>query len=168
MRWHYIERMQLKPKHNEHAYDVALEWQDPAGEGTLAYATYPRSYKVAIAGKPDLLGSADAMFRGDASRHNPEDFYVAAIAACHMLSYLAIAARGGVRVLAYADDARGRMIFEGAGGHFVDVLLRPRVVVAQGSDVARAREMHAQAHGECYLAASCNFPIRNEPTIEVR
>ena len=48
---------------------------------------------------------------------------------------------------------------------FVDVLLKPRVTIAPGSDLERAKALHARAHEDCYLANSVNFPVRNEPEV---
>ena len=117
-------------------------------------------------GKPTLRGSSDPLFRGDPALHNPEDLLVAALSSCHMLSYLAHAARAGLHVLAYEDDATGTMTFAGGGGRFTDVLLRPRVTIAAGADAALAEALHGRAHDDCFIAASCNFPVRHEATIE--
>jgi hypothetical protein len=46
-----------------HHYQVALVWEGNLGTGTSDYTAYGRQYRVGIAGKPDLLGSADPMFR---------------------------------------------------------------------------------------------------------
>jgi organic hydroperoxide reductase OsmC/OhrA len=46
-------------------------------------------------------------------------------------------------------------------------MLRPRVTVAPGTDLDRARELHHPAHDDCYVANSVNFPVRHEPTIVV-
>src|SRR5258706_10558564 len=92
-----------------HAYAARLIWEGNTGEGTAGYRTYSRAYRVLVPGKPDLPGSADPAFRGEADKHNPEDLFLAAISACHMLSYLALCATQGIRVVAYEDEARGRM-----------------------------------------------------------
>ena len=60
------------------------------------------------AGKPDLPGSSDPAFRGDARRYNPEELLVAALASCHMLWYLHLCADAGVTVLAYRDEPSAR------------------------------------------------------------
>src|SRR5215467_12723960 len=88
-----------------HTYNAHVVWDGNLGDGTSSYARYGRDYHVSIAGKPELHGSADAMFRGTAERHNPEDLFLAAITTCHMLSYLALCTRRGVNVLAYEDRA---------------------------------------------------------------
>lgn len=150
----------------EHAYSIRLIWEGSGGEGTSSYAGYDRTYRAEIEGKPDLVGSADPAFRGDAAKHNPEDLLVVAISACHMLSYLALCAREGIRVIGYQDDARGKMVLEGGGGRFEEVTLRPRVRLAAGQDARRALELHERAHQICFIANSCRMPIRHEPTVE--
>ena len=113
-----------------------------------------------------MRGSADPHFRGDGSLYNPEELLVVALSTCHLLSYLALCARAGVHVVAYEDDAQGTMTHDGQG-RFTDVLLRPRVTVATGTNLDRAQQLHDVAHAECYIANSVNFPVRHEPTISV-
>jgi len=124
---------------------------------------------VDFEGKPPLTGSAAPPFRGDGALHNPEDLLVAALCACHCLSYLALCARAKIEVRGYEDEAMGRMELSGEGEErglqFVEVLLRPTVTVAPGSDLAKAERLHGRAHAACFIARSMNFPVRNEPTI---
>ncbi len=142
-------------------------WEGNRGDGTSGYERYGRRYRVIIAGKADLLGSADVAFRGDQDQHNPEDLFLTAIAACHMLTYLALCARHGVSVVAYEDTPHGTMREDRrGGGRFEDVLLRPSVTVASASQVARAEQLHAAAHDCCYIASSCRVPIRHEATVK--
>lgn len=151
---------------SQHEYAVGLHWIDDTGAGTVDYAAYHREYRVRIAGKPDLVGSADALFRGDPTRHNPEDLLVAALASCHLLSYLALCARAGVRVLSYDDDARGWLSIAPVGGQFERVVLQPRVTIACDADLLRAGALHDDAHAACFISRSCNFPVTCIPTIE--
>jgi organic hydroperoxide reductase OsmC/OhrA len=159
--------MSESARKNAHDYKARLVWDGNLGDGTTTYAGYGRKYRVQFDGKPDLTGSADPIFRGDANVYNPEDLFVAALSSCHLLSYLALCARAGVHVVAYEDDAEGTMTTDGPGGRFTDAVLRPRVTVAAGTDLDRARQLHDVAHHECYIAASVNFPVRHEPTISV-
>lgn len=149
----------------EHRYEASVVWTGAEKGPTLSYQSYSRDYRVDIPGRPALHGSADLHFRGDPARHNPEDLLVAALSACHMLTYLALAARAGLAVTAYEDAARGTMALEGEGGHFTEVVLNPRVTVARGSDLALARRLHGEAHGLCFIARSVNFSVRHEATI---
>jgi len=151
---------------SEHAYTTRLVWEGNTGEGTAGYTTYGRQYRVLVAGKPDLPGSADPVFRGEAGKHNPEDLFLASISACHMLVYLALCARTGVRVLSYEDDARGTVRMRpGGGGRFEEVVLHPAVTVAEGEDVERAVRLHDRAHELCFIANSCSVAIRHEPAV---
>ena len=151
----------------DHHYSAHLVWTGAARGPTKDYASYSRDYVVKIAGKPDLVGSSDPLFRGDPQRHNPEDWLVAALSACHMLTYLAICVRKRIQVLAYEDEAGGTMVLEGGGGRFTEVVLRPEVTLVAGSDAAAAEALHEQAHHDCFIASSVNFPVRHEATVTV-
>src|SRR5574338_1195408 len=137
----------------EHHYALLLSWTGQRG-GTRSYESYGRDFGVSIAAKAERQGSADPIFRGDAARHTPEDWLLAAIAGCHMLSYLALCARHGVVVLAYEDDASGTLALDGSGGgRFTSALLRPVATVADESQAQLARELHEAAHGRCFIAS---------------
>lgn len=148
-------------------YHSQLEWTGNTGTGTSSYNNYSRNYHLRIAGKPDLPATAGHHFRGDPARHDPEDHFLAAIAGCHLLSYLALAARNNVVVLEYRDAPSGVLSLEGGGGKFTSVLLRPVVTIAAGSDRERALALHDTAHEQCFIANSCSVPIHHEPTIVV-
>lgn len=149
----------------DHQYRLALAWQGNRGSGTSGYRDYGRDVLLRAKGKPDLLGSADPTFRGDRSRWNPEEMLVAALAQCHLLSYLHSAVGHGVVVTDYTDDPVGTMTQEGQGGRFVDVLLRPRVTIADPSQADLAQQLHAEASRNCFIAASVAFPVRHEPVV---
>jgi organic hydroperoxide reductase OsmC/OhrA len=151
----------------DHHYSAHLLWTGAAQGPTKDYAAYSRDYVVRIAGKPDLVGSSDPLFRGDPKRHNPEDWLVAALSACHMLTYLALCVRKRIQVVAYEDEASGTMVLEGGGGHFTEVVLRPKVTLAAGTDAAAAAALHEEAHHNCFIAASVNFPVRHEAEVMV-
>lgn len=152
----------------EHRYRVRAEWTGNRGTGTSGYRDYDRAVTLRIDGKPDLAASADKPFRGDPARWNPEDLLLSALAECHLLSYLHACVTAGVVVVDYTDDATGTMREDGrGGGAFTEVVLRPRVVVAEESMRAAALAAHAQANEWCFIANSVNFPVRHEPTVVV-
>ncbi len=151
-----------------HTYTCAVTWTGNTGQGTASYTAYSRDHVISGAGKPDLPGSADPAFRGDRTRYNPEELLVAALSTCHMLWYLHLCAVAGVTVLAYRDEATGTLVEDKAkGGYFTKVTLYPKVTIAEGSDAAKARELHHPAHEKCYVANSVNFPVACEPEIRV-
>ncbi len=154
-------------KGHQHHYQVAVTWTGNRGSGTSGYRDYGREHEIRIEGKVTLAGSSDPTFRGDASKHNPEDMLVTALSTCHMLSYLHQAVLAGVVVTAYTDSAEGSMETDEHGGRFTEVVLRPVVTISAASDAIKAEAAHEPAHHACFIANSVNFPVRCEPRIVV-
>jgi len=96
---------------------------------------------------------------------------VAALAQCHMLWFLHLAAADGVVVVGYTDAPQGRMRVEAAGhGQFTDVVLRPCVTLGRpdrgdGRPVTdeELAVLHARSREHCFIARSVNFPVRHLP-----
>ncbi len=148
----------------DHHFAVTVDWQGNLGSGTSDYRSYSRDNLVAAVGKPPIEGSSDRAFRGSPERWNPEELLVAALAQCHMLSYLHSAASHSIIVTSYTDAATGVLLQVGNGGHFTAVTLHPVVTIAAG-DPARALALHAEAAANCFIAQSVNFPVLHEPVI---
>ena len=152
---------------HEHHFQALVTWTGAANGPTESYRSYSREYRVQIEGKPDLRASAAPPFFGDGSLHNPEDLLLAAVAGCHLLSYLAIVARQGILVTSYTDEATATMAFKDGKMRIVEATLRPKVTVAPGTDIEKAEHLHAQANQECFIASSVNFPIQHFPEVVV-
>jgi organic hydroperoxide reductase OsmC/OhrA len=154
--------------HPTHRYHTQVVWTGNQGQGTASYRAYTRSHEIIIEGKPTIFGSSDVAFRGDGSKHNPEELLVASLSACHMLWYLHLCADAAVIVVDYFDRAVGTMIETADGsGRFSEVLLQPVVTIATSSDPNQAAQLHEKAHQFCFIANSMNFPVRCEPTIQI-
>ena len=150
----------------EHRYALRSVWTGNRGTGTSGYRDYDRTVRVAVDGKAVLEASADKPFRGDPAKWNPEDLLLAALSECHLLSYLHACVEAGVVVESYSDEATGLMTEDGhGGGAFTEVVLHPRVVVAEASMIPAAQAAHAQAHDWCFIANSVNFPVRHEAEV---
>jgi organic hydroperoxide reductase OsmC/OhrA len=63
--------------YGEHTYRVSVLWTGNRGTGTSGYRDYGRDHTIRSGSKPDIPGSSDAAFLGDAARWNPEDLLVA-------------------------------------------------------------------------------------------
>jgi organic hydroperoxide reductase OsmC/OhrA len=149
-----------------HGYELRVTWTGNTGTGTSAYRAYSRAHTVTADGLPDILGSADRTFHGDAQRWNPEQLLLAALSQCHLLSYLHVCVGEGVVVEEYVDHARGSMVSNPDGsGRFTEAVLTPHVVVADASMVQAATRAHHRAHDLCFIANSVNFPVRHEPVV---
>ncbi len=153
----------------EHHYQATIQWTGNKGTGTDHYKNYERDHNIAIAGKPLLLGSSDPAFRGDPSKHNPEDLFLSSLSSCHMLWYLHFCAVNQIIVVDYTDHATGIMQEEADGkGYFTAVTLHPKVVVTDASMVEQALALHQKANAYCFIANSVHFPIVHKPEIIVQ
>jgi organic hydroperoxide reductase OsmC/OhrA len=150
----------------DHSYEVRVEWQGNLGTGTSGYRDYGRDGIISAAGNPDIPSSADKPFRGTPERWNPEELLLAALAQCHMLSYLHVAVKNSIVVTDYHDDAHGTMAQVGEGGNFTSVTLRPVVTISSG-DPEVAQRIHAEASKLCFIASSVNFPVLHEPEVRL-
>lgn len=157
----------------EHIYKAKIKWTGNLGTGTSGYTAYSRAHEVSgcdgddkSSGKDVILASADPIYRGEASRYNPEELVVAAISGCHMLWYLHLCADAGVIVVAYEDEPSGKLLETDDGnGRFTEVTINPRVTINKESDAKLATELHRRAHEFCFIANSMNFPVKYQPEI---
>ncbi|MCP4025251.1 MAG: OsmC family peroxiredoxin, partial [Sphingomonas sp.] len=127
----------------EHDYTARISWTGNRGEGTRQYRGYDRTWQIVTPGKPVIACSNDPLLGGDPGLPNPEDLLLATLSGCHMLWYLHLASVAGVVVTGYTDDPLG--IGESAPdgtGRFVKAVLRPRIELVQGSDLAVADAIH--------------------------
>jgi organic hydroperoxide reductase OsmC/OhrA len=147
---------------SEHRVQVAWE----RGDVEFGYETYPRDHRWRFEGGVEVPGTAAPAFRGDPKRVDPEAAFVASLSSCHMLTFLAIAARKRLVVDAYEDDAVGFLEKNDAGKlAMTRVVLRPRVrfgAAAPSKEVVD--DLHARAHYECFIANS----VKTEVSVEAR
>ena len=100
---------------------------------------------------------------------DPEEALVAALASCHMLWFLSLAAAARWRVDRYDDDAVGSMGRNAAGRiAMLSVTLRPRVRFSGEQLPARADigRLHERAHEECFIANSVTTAVHIEPVFD--
>jgi organic hydroperoxide reductase OsmC/OhrA len=156
-----------------HEYHVTCAWQGSTGVG---YEGYDRTHTAAAPPAADPLAvSADAAFRGDPARWNPEQLFVLAASSCQLLSFLAVAARARLDVIGYDDDAVGVMPEDDQPVRVTRIVLRPRITVRAGDRYAgradalteRVRHCCEVAHRECYIANSVTTAIVIEPAVVV-
>ena len=151
----------------EHQYRVVTEWTGNLGPGTSQYSAYSRNHQISGPKKQEpILGSSDPLFRGDATRYNPEELLVGALSACHMLWVLHLCADAGIVITNYSDEALGFMTENADGSaQFTGVTLRPVMTITDVARAAEARALHDRANAVCALARSVNFPVQHEVVV---
>lgn len=149
-----------------HTYSTALAWDGSTGQG---YRDYSRAHTASAAPATDTLAlSADANFRGDGERHNPEQLLVIAASSCQLLAFLGVAARAGVDVLSYTDEAEGRMDDRQSPVRIGEIALRPTIVVAAGTDRHEVQRLVKLAHESCYIAHTLRCEVTVAATVVER
>ena len=153
-----------------HHFACTLHWTGASKGPTADYESYSRDLRVDFDGKPSLEMSSAPAFKGDPSRHNPEDLLVAALSSCHFLDVRRDLRQDGRRVVGYEDAATGVMERVERVTRFTSVVLHPKVTVAKGTapeKVELARTLHEKAHAGCFIASSVNFPVTHEVTVVI-
>jgi organic hydroperoxide reductase OsmC/OhrA len=129
----------------------------------FAYETYGRDHTVTFGGGSTIAASSAEQFRGRPELANPEEMLVAALSSCHMLTFLAIAARKRLVVDAYEDDAIGYLTENEDRRLWVSrVILRPRIRFATPVDPEQLRKMHELSHRGCFIASSVRTVVEVE------
>lgn len=147
---------------SEHRVHVAWRRSTP----DFDYDTYDRTIDVRFEGGQTLQASATAEYKGDPAKANPEELLLSALATCHTLTFLAIAAKSRLVVDAYEDEPVATLGKDAETGRtaITRIVLRPRVTFS-GADVGpeRLRGLHDKAHRHCFVAASIRSEVHIEP-----
>ncbi|NWH08821.1 MAG: OsmC family protein [Alphaproteobacteria bacterium] len=147
---------------SEHRATIAWKRTTP----DFGYDTYNRQHEWVIEGGLAIPASSAPEYRGHKDRLDPERALVGALSSCHMLTFLAIAARKKFVVDAYDDDAVGVMTKNEKGKMWVShVTLHPRITFG-GDHRPSAEEiaaMHHSAHENCFIANSVMTQVVVEP-----
>jgi organic hydroperoxide reductase OsmC/OhrA len=149
-------------------YTAELLWE--RGEQGFADNRYSRRHLLRFDGGAEVLASSSPSVvpvpGSDPAGVDPEEAFVASLASCHMLWFLAIAAKRGFIVDRYADAASG-VLERNAERRFAmtRVTLRPDVTFsgAKQPTPEELEALHHKAHEECYIANSVKTEVVVEP-----
>jgi len=146
-------------------FSVAVTWTRHSDD---TVEKFHRGHDVAYGSGTTIPASSGTDFGGDADRVNPEEQLIGALSSCHMLTFLAIAAKKRLVVAGYTDAADGILAKNAAGRMAVTVVtLRPKVVFGgekqPGADEVKA--LHDSAHRNCFIASSVASDVRVEPVV---
>lgn len=145
-------------------HKARITWTGGAKGPTDDYNAFSRDYEVEFDNDWVLPGSAGNPKIGDPRRVDPEEMLVGAASACHMLTFLAVAARKRILIAAYEDDAVGVLEDKDGKTRVTTITLRPRIAYKGEVDRAQLERASALAHEHCYIANSVNCAFVVEPT----
>jgi organic hydroperoxide reductase OsmC/OhrA len=143
---------------------ATIQWDRESPE--FSYESYNRSHRWSFDSGIEVAAAAAPDFHGDPDRVDPEEAYVASLASCHMLTFLAIAAKKRLIVDKYTDEAVGFLAKNDSGKLAItQVTLRPKVIFGGSSPVSweDLSKLHALAHDQCFIANSVRTAVTVEP-----
>ena len=151
-------------------YTAEIFWE--RGAQDFLKGRYSRRHVMRFDGGAEVAGSSSPhsvpLPMSDAAAVDPEEAFVASLSSCHMLWFLAIAAKRKFCVDRYTDAAVGVMAKNGQGKMAMTVVtLRPEVVFSGDRLPTREQldQLHHQAHEECFIANSVRTEVRCEPVV---
>jgi organic hydroperoxide reductase OsmC/OhrA len=143
---------------------ISLAWKRKTAD--FAYETYDRTHTVMFNGGQTLETSAAPQYKGKEEYANPEEMFAAALASCHMLTFLAIAAKSRYVVDSYEDEATA-ILGKNAEGNdaIMKITLRPTAVFSgdKRPDAAQLKTLHDKAGKHCIIESS----IKSEVVVEL-
>ena len=146
------------------AHTASIHWQFDGGE--FRRGRYSRVHTWTFDGGLTVPASpSPSVVPGpwsDPANVDPEEALVAALASCHMMTFLYAAARAGFEVLSYDDDAVGTMAKNAHGVYWVaEVVLNPRITFGERQpSAAELDQLHHVAHEQCFIANSVKTAVR--------
>lgn len=144
-------------------FTASVSWHLQPGE-EFDFQHYHKDHEWTFGGGEVVPASASPDFGGTASRVNPDEAVVAATASCHMLTFLAIAAKNRLRVISYIDQPEGVVARNEEGRTAITrIELRPRVVFDGEVTPEQLRRLHDSAHRNCFVANSLRAEVVVNP-----
>jgi organic hydroperoxide reductase OsmC/OhrA len=149
----------------ENRFRASLSWTRTANDKAFLAGEYSRGHTVSFEGGPQVRGTASHHVVGknwaEPGAIDPEQMLVAAIASCHMLTYLHVAREQGFIVNAYEESAEGIMEANASGNRAVTrVYLQPDIRYSGAVPSAeQTRNLHQAAHRQCFIANSVQTEI---------
>ena len=139
-----------------HHYDVHLT-AGPSGYAELSWS-----------GVPVLRAAAPVEYDGPGDAWSPEHLLLASVQACFLFTLRAIARISKVEFTSLELDAVGTVDRQEGVTRFTEIVLRPRLTVAPGTDPERVIRVLEKSEKACLVSASLSTPIRLEPTVTER
>jgi peroxiredoxin-like protein len=136
-----------------HHYDVMLTG-GPCGYAELSTASVP---SLRMAPPTEYDGPGDAW--------SPEHLLLASVQACFLFTLRALARLSRIEFVTLDLRATGTVDRKDGVTRFAEIVLRPKVTVAAGTDHERVLQVLEKSEKNCLVSASLSTPIRLEPEV---
>jgi organic hydroperoxide reductase OsmC/OhrA len=154
----------MKERPVAHQYRAKLKWTRAGA--VFTDQRYSRAHTWSFDGGVTVPASSSPLSvklpYSVAEAVDPEEAFVAAVASCHLLTFLYVAAKQGYVVDDYADEAVGEMTKNERGKLWVSkVMLSPAITFSgeKRPSPEQLEELHHLAHEECFIANSVKSEV---------
>ena len=140
---------------------IELNWT--LGNGELSYGQYNTDHKIKINDEILLNAGSAAEYGGSPNNLNPEQALAAAISSCHMMTFLALAAKMKWPVITYEDKAVAYLGKNSKGKMSVNKIeLNPKITFKNNFSVSdeEMAKMQDRSHRYCFIANSLSEEVK--------
>ena len=140
---------------------IELNWA--LGNGDLNYGKYSTDHKIKINDEILLNAGSAVEYGGSPNNLNPEQALAAAISSCHMMTFLALAAKLKWPVLGYSDKATAFLGQNSKQKMCVNKIeLNPIIQFKKNFSVSdeEMKKMQDRSHRYCFIANSLSEEVK--------
>ena len=140
---------------------INLVWK--LGKKTLSPGKYSNKHTINFNPEINITGDSAPDWQGDPKNCNPEQALAASLSSCHMMTFLALAAKMNWPVLSYKDNAIATLGKNSQGKMAVtSVELNPRVEFSNNFSIddEKMKEVQDRAHRYCFIANSLSKEVQ--------
>ncbi|EIJ41400.1 putative redox protein, regulator of disulfide bond formation [Beggiatoa alba B18LD] len=141
-------------------HQATIEWRNVAA--SFSADNFSRDHTVTFPSGIQINASSAPEFNGNTAYTNPEELLVAALSNCHMLTFLAVAAKRGYQLAHYLDQAVGVLEKNTEGKMAVTrVTLNPKVTFLGDNQptAEQLEKLHESAHRNCFIGNSVKTEV---------
>ena len=140
---------------------IDLTWK--LGDGKMTPGNYSNKHQIIFT--PNITITADSApdWRGSELNSNPEQTLAASLSSCHMMTFLALAAKMSWPVIGYKDNAIATLGKNSKGQMSVTKIeLNPKVEFSDGfsADSEEMKKVQERAHRYCFIANSLSDEVK--------
>ncbi len=140
---------------------IDLTWE--LNQGVLTPGKYSNKHEIIFNPNITIIGDSAPDWQGDPKNSNPEQTLAASLSSCHMMTFLALAAKMNWPVISYKDKAVATLGKNSLGKMSVtDIELNPKVKFSKdfSVDAKKMREIQDRAHRYCFIANSLSSEVK--------
>ena len=134
---------------------IDLIWK--LDDGKMSPGKYSNQHEIIFTPNIKIKSDSAPDWRGNKLNSNPEQTLAASLSSCHMMTFLALAAKMNWPVCSYTDNAIATLGKNSKGKMSVtNIELNPKVKFSNNFsvDIKKMKEVQDRAHRYCFIANS--------------